>query len=1450
MAVEEESVLFAYEGDGSSAMATLDELDAGMQSLFEVITQASEVFASFAESLDAMVGAAQSAAEALSSVATAAAGIGDAAPASAAELETSLAGIDEAALSAEGALAGLDEVVSGTDAAFASSSMALVVWQESAANVEMALTTLDAEFMAAEEAMAAAAAGADILEASFTVLSETLAAAGEAEAGVVIEMEAVATAAQSAAASVETLNQSLATNTGETKNNTDAHAGQEGQLLMVAAVAVMAAGKFLDMGSKAEDAFAQIQGLAGASASQMEGYKSSLESMAVQFGTTLDQAANGLYFVISAGFSGASAMTVLGNAMKASSASGAMMADTSKALVAILNGYAAGADQAQKYTDYMTTAVIQGTQTYGEFAGAIGAAATTGHAVGISFDQVAAAEATLTRSGFDAHRAVQDLDFMLRAVALGGGAKAEAAAKSLKLSFDATAYASMPLIDKLNYLEKISNGNQVAFTKLVGGANGFLAAQSLMTDETGKYNQILDAMHHSLGATDAAFQTTQQTISAALGHVQGALSVVAYQLVELIQPAVSAGLNGLAGAFQFIGAHIQQFQPIIAGLAAFFVSVFIPVLVGMAAPIVAAFAPFALAAGLIGGAVAALLWLNNTFPAFHAALASVGAAFDAFADKVRGVFDAVARVAQEQTLRTKISTIETTIAQKQALVASYQQQADQIEQTLLRTHNNVERQSLMMRLKAVQEAEAQAQGVIQAAQKQRAGVEAQLAQTDPVVALHALKQKDVAVSQSLQQSQQTLINMQRTRQGLEIELANATTSTQRHALQMQISAVDAAIKQKEGVIKAFEGQKQGIEKQMKDQQAILSHESFGSALIAAWKAIQTAAGQVGAFFTSHILPILAAVGSFIAAQFIPLWKQLQDLWNQQLLPSLKQLWQAVQPLLPVFKDLAMLIGVLLVGTLGILIGLITGIATAIANGLSGLMNIFGGIVRFITGIVQVVSGILRFIDDLFHGHFSKLGADLGQIWEGIKNIFFGALTAIAGFFQTIWGVISGLVGGFVQGIITFFKHLFDQLVGHSIIPDLINGIIQWFLSLPGKVLGALASFVGGVLGKIGELKDRAIAAFQNMVSGILGQTNEMRDKVALDHEQMRLKSEDQTITMARTNISHLEKEKQGILAQLKDCKDQSQRNRLEMRLKAIDNAEKQQQAIITAAQKEKEQTLQHIRQLHDQMIQDHKNIFEKCWDFIRNLVGNIFSAIGTFVHNCLTKIGEWRDTFVSLVSNMKDRVIHEVQNLISNIASFFSSLPGKALQWGEDMINGFISGISSKIGALGNMIGNIGSMISSNLHFSVPEEGPLRDADQWMPDMMDLFTQGITSNQDKVKRAVQGLSQTLSGALHTSLPSLNTPGNPQGGGSSLFLPSLVPQSGGGAGGFDTNPQTHQLLAQILAVLQRQANTQQTTISNTNTIHAPGSDPQGIYNFLQSLGGYQYTQSLQRGALGI
>ena len=88
------------------------------------------------------------------------------------------------------------------------------------------------------------------------------------------------------------------------------------------------------------------------------------------------------------------------------------------------------------------------------------------------------------------------------------------------------------------------------------------------------------------------------------------------------------------------------------------------------------------------------------------------------------------------------------------------------------------------------------------------------------------------------------------------------------------------------------------------------------------------------------------------------------------------------------------------------------------------------------------------------------------------------------------------------------------------------------------------------------------------------------------------------------------------------------------------------------------------------------------------------------------------------------------------------SIANAALTWGADLIDNFISGITSGIGRLTDTVASIASTVSDYLAHSVPKKGPLAEGEMvWGSDMIDNFIMGINDEAPELEAT---LNRTLS----------------------------------------------------------------------------------------------------------
>ena len=288
-----------------------------------------------------------------------------------------------------------------------------------------------------------------------------------------------------------------------------------------------------------------------------------------------------------------------------------------------------------------------------------------------------------------------------------------------------------------------------------------------------------------------------------------------------------------------------------------------------------------------------------------------------------------------------------------------------------------------------------------------------------------------------------------------------------------------------------------------------------------------------------LMPIISAfrsLGSFLGTVlgnvFRDVGNDLRGLWTilgqavGPLLPRLQSTWHnlvtAFQSAMPVWKLLGA--ALLVVGAVlgGVLVGAIQGVVFGLATLLKGLLLILTGAARVFSGIMQVVMGFLTLVISLFQLFFQLLTGQnltalnhLKDAWNSMKNgvvdIAKGLWNIVGGLFTAVLGTIISTVVGFVMGIIHWFQHLFDTLVGHSIVTDLVHTIVtlfQWLFGAGPAIIAAIVSavivrfeslfssvtsqasgFVGrvrGVLGAIGGVLQGVVGAFQSMAGGISG----------------------------------------------------------------------------------------------------------------------------------------------------------------------------------------------------------------------------------------------------------------------------------------------------------------------------------------------------------------------------
>ena len=150
------------------------------------------------------------------------------------------------------------------------------------------------------------------------------------------------------------------------------------------------------------------------------------------------------------------------------------------------------------------------------------------------------------------------------------------------------------------------------------------------------------------------------------------------------------------------------------------------------------------------------------------------------------------------------------------------------------------------------------------------------------------------------------------------------------------------------------------------------------------------------------------------------------------------------------------------------------------------------------------------------------------------------------------------------------------------------------------------------------------------------------------------------------------------------------------------------------------------------------------WDNIVKWFSKNFEAFKNWIGETVNSIGEW---FGNMGSNIKGAFL----DLWDQIYGFFSNLFESAVEWGSDMIDGFVKGIKKTVGKVVDAVKGVADTITSWLHFSRPDIGPLREYEKWMPDFMSGLAKGIRDNKWKVEDELSSLSNDMSYTINANV---------------------------------------------------------------------------------------------------
>jgi TP901 family phage tail tape measure protein len=174
-----------------------------------------------------------------------------------------------------------------------------------------------------------------------------------------------------------------------------------------------------------------------------------------------------------------------------------------------------------------------------------------------------------------------------------------------------------------------------------------------------------------------------------------------------------------------------------------------------------------------------------------------------------------------------------------------------------------------------------------------------------------------------------------------------------------------------------------------------------------WSGLKYAVSELWNFLGPLIMPALSAIVGFIQEQ-LGLIKQFWDENGSQIVEAVKNAFNFIMSIIQFVMPAVLFL----------------------------IQSIWGNIKGVISGALDIIMGVIRVFTGLFTGDFSMM-------WEGIKQLFFGALEFLWNLFNLIMiGKFLGGIKAFISSGIGFFKNFGTAAV--DTFKSFFDSIITWF----------------------------------------------------------------------------------------------------------------------------------------------------------------------------------------------------------------------------------------------------------------------------------------------------------------------------------------------------------------------------------------------------------------------
>jgi TP901 family phage tail tape measure protein len=319
-----------------------------------------------------------------------------------------------------------------------------------------------------------------------------------------------------------------------------------------------------------DTAFGEIATLIGQPADNLRDFQNQILEYSESSTASLDQITSATYSAISAGVEYQNSLELIAAAEQLSIAGRADLGETTGALVSTLNAFGASADQAGEFADTFFTAVQLGQTTIPELASSIGRLAPLAAAAGLSFEEMAAAIATITaETGTSTPEAITGIRAAITSL-LKPTKEAQDVAAGLGIEFNAAALESKGFAGVLSEVAEATGGNTEVIAQLFSSVEALAPVLALTGNASEKFAENLGKFESNAGSAERASRELTDTLGLLSQTLRNNLNSALIGLGDNLTDETRSIVTSITSVFNSLGNEIKlddgAFAPILNGL--------------------------------------------------------------------------------------------------------------------------------------------------------------------------------------------------------------------------------------------------------------------------------------------------------------------------------------------------------------------------------------------------------------------------------------------------------------------------------------------------------------------------------------------------------------------------------------------------------------------------------------------------------------------------------------------------------------------------------------------------------------------------------------------------------------------------------------------------------------------------------------------------------------------